>query len=309
MNTLFFKYALEVARTSSITHAAENLFIAQPNLSKAIKEAERTLGYKIFTRTSRGVVPTQKGLLFLELAEKIITKLNEIEDIAQANTESTQRMHISIPNSNFITDELTIFMNSLDASKPIDLRIKETDSMQAIIDVADGKSDMAIVRHKVMYEKYFDDYISEKKLTSDVLCTYSYCVLVSLGNQIATKKSLKPSDLEYLIQILHSETFIPYLGESKEEAELDTDQYIRIYERATRFEMLSSIPNTFMISTPMPPKILKRYNLAQIQYDSPTNIYRKLLVYQTEHNFTQLEQRFTNHVRQYIDKPDIQNIQ
>ena len=38
MNTTIFQYALEVERTRSITQAAENLLIAQPNLSKAIRE-------------------------------------------------------------------------------------------------------------------------------------------------------------------------------------------------------------------------------------------------------------------------------
>ena len=37
MNTALFKYALEVEKTNSISRAAENLFLAQPNLSKAIK--------------------------------------------------------------------------------------------------------------------------------------------------------------------------------------------------------------------------------------------------------------------------------
>jgi DNA-binding transcriptional LysR family regulator len=61
MNTLFFKYAIEIERTRSITKAAENLFMAQPNLSKAIKEMEETLGFSIFERNSKGIMPTQKG--------------------------------------------------------------------------------------------------------------------------------------------------------------------------------------------------------------------------------------------------------
>ena len=43
MNTLFFKYALEVNRTRSITKAAGSLYMQQPNLSKAIKEMEELL--------------------------------------------------------------------------------------------------------------------------------------------------------------------------------------------------------------------------------------------------------------------------
>ena len=44
MNTLHFKYAVEVEKTRSITQAADNLYMAQPNLSKAIRELEDTLG-------------------------------------------------------------------------------------------------------------------------------------------------------------------------------------------------------------------------------------------------------------------------
>lgn len=58
MNTLYFKDALEIERTRSITKAADNLYMAQPNLSKAVKELEETFKFPIFERSSRGVVPT-----------------------------------------------------------------------------------------------------------------------------------------------------------------------------------------------------------------------------------------------------------
>ena len=55
MNTLHFKYAVEVERTRSISQAAENLFMAQPNLSKVIKELEDSLGHHdIRTDIQRG---------------------------------------------------------------------------------------------------------------------------------------------------------------------------------------------------------------------------------------------------------------
>lgn len=43
MNIQYLKYAVEVARIGSISRAAEELYIAQPNLSRAIKELEKTL--------------------------------------------------------------------------------------------------------------------------------------------------------------------------------------------------------------------------------------------------------------------------
>ena len=72
MNTLHLKYAVEVERAGSITQAADNLFMAQPNLSKAIRELEEGLGITIFERTPRGVVPTPKGVEFLTRAKEIL---------------------------------------------------------------------------------------------------------------------------------------------------------------------------------------------------------------------------------------------
>ena len=65
MNTLHLKYALEIEKSGSISQAAQNLFMAQPNLSKAIKDLENELGYVIFKRTSSGVIATEKGAEFL----------------------------------------------------------------------------------------------------------------------------------------------------------------------------------------------------------------------------------------------------
>ena len=70
MNIAHLKYAVEVEKTASITKAAENLFMGQPNLSRGIKELEETLGVKIFKRTSKGIVPTPQGEELLGYAKE-----------------------------------------------------------------------------------------------------------------------------------------------------------------------------------------------------------------------------------------------
>ena len=42
MNLIHLKYAVEVEKTKSISKAAENLYMGQPNLSRAIKEYSGT---------------------------------------------------------------------------------------------------------------------------------------------------------------------------------------------------------------------------------------------------------------------------
>ena len=71
MNLLHLKYAVEIEKTGSITKAANNLFMGQPNLSKAIKELENEIGITIFRRTTKGVAPTEKGGEFLGYAKAV----------------------------------------------------------------------------------------------------------------------------------------------------------------------------------------------------------------------------------------------
>ena len=47
------KYILEIAKTSSINKAAQNLFIPHSALSNAIQNLERELGNEIFIRTPK----------------------------------------------------------------------------------------------------------------------------------------------------------------------------------------------------------------------------------------------------------------
>ena len=53
MNLSHLRYALEVERTGSINKAAQNLFMGQPNLSKAIKDLESEVGITIFKRNAK----------------------------------------------------------------------------------------------------------------------------------------------------------------------------------------------------------------------------------------------------------------
>ena len=65
------KYALVIAEAGSLNKAAEILYISQPSLSSSIKELEGDTGITIFTRNSRGVIPTPEGEEFLSYARQV----------------------------------------------------------------------------------------------------------------------------------------------------------------------------------------------------------------------------------------------
>lgn len=68
MNIQQVQYLLTVYRVGSISRAAGELYLAQSYLSNTIRAVEDELGFPIFTRSNRGIVPTERGLRVLEQA-------------------------------------------------------------------------------------------------------------------------------------------------------------------------------------------------------------------------------------------------
>ncbi|MBA2678777.1 MAG: LysR family transcriptional regulator [Ktedonobacteraceae bacterium] len=83
MELRHLRYFVVVARKRHFTHAAEELFIAQPALSQQIQALELELGVKLFERTSRQVRLTPAGEAFLIHAERILEEVEQMKDEMQ----------------------------------------------------------------------------------------------------------------------------------------------------------------------------------------------------------------------------------
>ncbi|WP_348799004.1 LysR family transcriptional regulator [Flavobacterium adhaerens] len=79
-----FKY---IYKTRSLTGAAEVLFISQPGVSLHLSSLENYVGYKLFDRTSRKMIPTEKGKVLYNFITEAIDKLEEAEKNFQRSTE------------------------------------------------------------------------------------------------------------------------------------------------------------------------------------------------------------------------------
>ena len=67
------RYFLAVIDELHFSRAAERLRMAQPPLSRAIRNLESDLGVQLLRRTSRMVVPTEAGLVFAAHAREMLT--------------------------------------------------------------------------------------------------------------------------------------------------------------------------------------------------------------------------------------------
>ncbi len=74
------RYFLAVARTQNMTHAAQELHVTQPTLSKQIKALEQELGQKLFIRHSFSIELTEEGRLLRERAEDLVALADRVEE-------------------------------------------------------------------------------------------------------------------------------------------------------------------------------------------------------------------------------------
>lgn len=65
-NLSSYRIFYTVANTGNISKAAKELYISQPAISKSIQKLEESVGCKLFSRSSRGVVLTDEGRLLYE---------------------------------------------------------------------------------------------------------------------------------------------------------------------------------------------------------------------------------------------------
>lgn len=295
MNLQYLRYALEVENTSSITKAAQNLFMSQPNLSKAIKELENEMQISIFKRTTRGVEPTKKGTEFLNYAKTIISQIDEFESLYKPQKNESLSLHLSVPRASYISFAFADFFNILDTEQRLQIYFKETDSMTAINDVQNRISDLAVIRYQTIYESYFLSTLEDKGLDHELLWEFQHYIVLSKNHPLAEREQISYHELNGYIEIVHGDLQVPSLSFAhiKKNAEMESPlKRIYIYERGSQFDFLQKIPGTFMWVSMIPQEILDQHNLVLKYCDLAKNDNKDLIVYRKKHILKPYEKDF-----------------
>lgn len=294
MNTLHLKYAVEVERLGSITQAADNLYMAQPNLSKAIKELEDTLKISIFKRTSKGVVPTIKGSEFLIYARNILNQLEKMEALTIPDKSQKQTLNISIPRGSYLSHGFTNFVKTLDTGKEMELNIKEIGTQETIHNILYDKFNLGIIRYEKEYEVCYLNYLKDKDLSYQIIWEYEYMVVMSKHHPLAQKKQLTYEDLNEYIELQHGDTMIPGLNTADyktKSTSASCKKKIYIYERGSQFDILTNIHTSYMWVSPIPNELLVRYDLVQKKAPVPSRKGMDILIFPKDYTFTDLDKQ------------------
>lgn len=294
MNILHMKYAVEVAKAGSINKASEMLLVAQPNLSRSIKELETGLGITIFDRSAKGMVLTEEGERFLGYAKKILAQIDEVETMYKTEAVTKHQFSVCVPRSSYVADAFAQLSKRM-GTDPAELFYKETNSKRAIDYILHSDYRLGIIRYAENYDKYFKAVFEEKGLNYEAVTELRYVLLMNKNSELAKKVEIHYPDLGDYIEIAHADPYVPSLALAdvkKEELPDNTSRRIFVFERASQFELLSENPDTFMWVSPVSDVLLERYGLVQKTCTDNRKIYKDVLIYKKDYKLTKLDKLF-----------------
>src|SRR5687767_3438858 len=72
-----------VMLTGTATEAAQVLGVSQPAISRLVSDFEAELGFKLFDRVGRRVVPTAEAQILIEEVKRVLIGLDQIKETAE----------------------------------------------------------------------------------------------------------------------------------------------------------------------------------------------------------------------------------
>lgn len=178
-----------LAQRLNFTQAAEDLFMAQPALSRTIASLETELGVQFFTRNSRSVAMTSAGAAFLKECPHVLDSFHRGMDAARMAQQGFRgQISLGMVRDAFDPDVVDIFREMRRAYPEVLVHLKEYSHSEMVRQFAAGELD-AIVDFAHNSQA---DGVEVIPLRRDC-----QCAVVSKESTLSKARSLRMEDLRH----------------------------------------------------------------------------------------------------------------
>ena len=291
MNIKHLQYMIEIERVGSISQAAKNLYVGQPNLSRILKEVEDTVGFAIFDRTHQGIRPTERGMTFLQHAHNILREMDAIETMGSGQAEGN-RLRICIPHSTAAFYAITQYLVPLIEKKRINAVIRECHPRKTLDLIAGGQAELGVIRFREEYRQYFSELAAAANLKFLYLRSYEDVVLLDKNHPLSAKQMLCREDFADYPLIVHSDRY--FLPEQKTEK---GSSKIYTVDRHAQLTLLRSLPGSYIWSAPISDEMQQEWGVVQRRCEKNTNRYSEALIYNPSYIMSETEKNLLEVLR------------
>ena len=289
MNLQYLRYALEISRTGSISKAAENLSVAQPNLSRAVKELETTLGISIFERTRTGMTVTPEGEQLLSAGERILRQVSELETMFDGEAAPRHTLSVITTPAAYLAHAVVSFCAACPEDGIYETRYAEGTFNEILDAVTNGNAKLGVIRIPLHFEKYYTDKLAAKELKYETVMDFTPVFLAGLGSPLAGWESVSLKAVEGVYPVASPEA-LPADGESSG-TEVSPRREITVTDRATAYSLLANDPSLCLLASPMPSFLAAQMGLIQRPAANGT-VYRDLLICRRDYRLTDTDEAF-----------------
>ncbi len=214
LDSRHLRLVAEVARTESVTRAAERLNVTQSAVSHQIRELEDRLGTPLFVRSGRRMLLTPAGRLLADAATPVLDAIGEAEaKVSQLARNIAGELRISA-HCHTGYHWLPALVDGLRRRYPtFEVRISPEYTLNPIGALLDAKLDLAIMNDasndpRVRYRELFDDehvavvhprhawagraFVTPEALVTEQLYLYSR----SIDDSFIVQRVLRPAGIE-----------------------------------------------------------------------------------------------------------------
>ncbi len=282
LNTQQLLYLVEIERTRSVSQAAANLFMGQPNLSRVLRDVETTVGFQIFERTRKGVRPTRMGTQFLQHARNILREAEFMERLGPNNAEPF-RFRVCLPRSYRYVALTQAYLGKLLPEAQVDAVIRECHPRQALDMLSSGTVEIAVIRYSPEYQTYFEEQAAARSLTLQRLSEEVFHIILSREHPLAESELISREALAEYPEILHRDRL--YSGNGPENGIYATD-------RLSQIQLLHGLPTAYLWSEPLPEDLLQAAGLVQRPCAPAGPVYQSALLFKPQCAISALESGF-----------------
>lgn len=173
MELRHLRYYVAVSEAQSFRKAAERLRVAQPALSKQIKDLEREIGARLFERTSQGVTLTDAGGVFLDEARDILERADmALAAAREAGTGASGKLVIGSMGP-ITASFLPAFLSSFRARYPkVDVNLRDLSQQDQLAALKAGTIQVGFHLHSsgIAVPPSFDSLVVLKSRVAIAMC-------------------------------------------------------------------------------------------------------------------------------------------
>ena len=189
------RYIVEVSKCSTISKAAQSLFLTQPTLSKAIKDLEEELGICILERGSSKTRFTAEGTELLCYAKQLLEQAQQIENRFVNKADTKKRIAVSTQHYTFAVKAFIDLLNKEQAND-YELYFRECKTHEIIDDVFNKKSDIGIIFLSDSTSRYLTRLLQSKDIEFTPLKNFTSHVYLRKNHPLAHGNCVRLSQLE-----------------------------------------------------------------------------------------------------------------